>query len=286
MKKVRVKMDMHNTYVECDEDAVTLPKYVNAVVDWRTRPLIDKLSLKRPAWHFVSSSYGNNMSNGTTSYQRFKVEDCGEELGYVDVESDWRDNKNYTYIFDCARLSRKRSRGQYTKTKNVDKAVKTILDNMFGLTLKERMLTVTAESRGIVSSIINDASFRYHNRVRILTPFLTGFATSRWEEFVASIPAEKDKSMAMELPPMIERNTTMQGVSRAQNAKHGAVVMEYNGRYYVQLDASPDDTHDYTLDTLPTGLKSNISLLKLVDKGTAIDGVGVRTTDTAFYVFI
>jgi hypothetical protein len=168
----------------------------------------------------------------------------------------------------------------------VDKAVKTITANMFSLTMKERMLQETSLARGQLHKVVNDASFRYHSIVRKLTESLTTFATSRWDEFVTYVDDTNDHPTAELLPAARERNRLMQGVTDVSSAKQGAVILEFGGRYYVQFDATPEDTHDFTLDTLPLTLKSHLSLLKLVDKDMAIEGVGMRTSDAVFYVYI
>lgn len=289
MSKIKITLaNMRNAYVECDPSETWSMRYgITAAVSPVLCPLFDKLSRKHPSWEFRAIDYGSKQSDGAYYYNKFFVVEMGEELGWITYDRSWRNNNEIIFQFDCERLRKKRTRGTLTHTKNMDKAVQTITANMYGITAKERMARAISETRTLVSSTVSDANFKFVNRARQLATDLAEFAIRHQDEFIASIKGPAERSHAEQLAATLERHKMMQSIHEATHTLRScAVVMEFGGRYYVQYDTSLKDVNEYTLDELPETLKVHMALLKLVDHGAAVEGIGVRKSNHEFFVIV
>lgn len=282
MTKTFVKLNVHNTFKECDEHIA--PRYEKATVKAAMVPLLDKLSRKNPSWEFYSSNYGSTDANGNHIFSRFTIKDFGEELGWIDYEVHWRDPTMNAYLFNGPRLEAKRSRGYASKARNVDKAAKLICANISSMTLVERIGKARSKATEVANAVHNKHYYRYRNLRDKLSDNFATFALARWEEFTAHIAGDRVASDAATLQ---DDYTLMQATSRlkeAYSADKGAVVLMHRDEYHVTYDTARDVVHSYKLDTVPADIKTGVALLKLMEVGKHIDDVGVRAEDGLFYV--
>jgi hypothetical protein len=89
--------------------------------------------------------------------------DSQQEIGEVWASRNWRTGE-YRYAFDNHRLRAKRSRGSCTETKDMKKALKLILENMYARTLSELMDT----TRKSATSKTNTAIYAIQRDFRIM----------------------------------------------------------------------------------------------------------------------
>lgn len=281
-QKTIVKLNVHNTFKECDE--YMAPRYEKATVRTEMVPLLDKLSRKNPSWEFYSANYGNTDPNGNYILSRFTIKDFGEELGWIDYEVHWRDPTLNTYLFNGPRLEAKRSRGHASKARNVDKAAKLICANISSMTLAERITKARSKATEAANAVHHKHYYRYRNlRDKLGNTFAT-FVLARWEEFTAHIAGDK---LASDAATLQDDYTLMQSTSRLKNAyaaDKGAVVLMHRDDYHVTYDDARETVHSYKLDDVPANIKTGVALLKLVEVGKHIDDVGVRAEDGLFYV--
>jgi hypothetical protein len=283
MANTVVKLNVHNTFKECTE--MDADRFQKAIVQPVVETLIDKLSRKNPSWEFYAVGYGSTTSAGVHYFSRFKIKDFGEELGWIDYETHWRDADKNTYTFDGPRLEAKRSRGSASKARNVDKAAKLICANISSMTLAERMLKARHRAHEAIGTLSSRASYRYRQTRETLSDTFATFALARWEEFEAHIVGTMP-TVQSAASILLDDYTNMQvaiRISAMRISDKGATVHINKDDYHVTYDDAPDVIHTFKPDTVPTGIKTSIALLKLVETGKHIDNVGIRVDDGLFY---
>jgi len=281
MTTTLIKLNVYNAFKEVEEPIPA--SYAGAIVKPEMALLLDKLSHKNPSWEFYASGYGGTV-DGVRTFSRFLIKDFGEELGWIDYEIHWRDIALNTYLFNGPRLEAKRSRGHASKARNVDKAAKLICANISTMTLTERMGKARSKANETASSVYGKHYYRYRNLRDKLSDNFATFVLARWEEFTAHIAGDRFASDAATLPDDYALMLSTARLKEAYNIDQGAVVLMYRDDYHVTYDSARDTVHSYKLDDVPADIKTGVALLKLVEVGKHIDGVGVRAEDGLFYV--
>lgn len=278
MSKIRIPMDMYNTFRECEEGYDNAAHNANAKVHSFMRPLFEALSRARPDWQFITAS---NSTNATFEYYDFRVEVDGENLGSISSSTDWRTGVR-AYDFDCGDLRARRQRGQVNSTKDIKKATKLILDNFRVLTPAEHLKAALSSVSSHTTAKVANARYAVDRAVSILKPNLIGLVRDNYEAFTATLPKAASKAAAEILPDydtFVEYDT----VSSAFGSRVGAVVKLLGSRYLVHwLVEDVIDVYDTT--TLPDCIKAQVAMLKLTEDKQIIPGIGARGTDGALYV--
>lgn len=282
--RVRVPLNIPGTFYEGTPDIIATPRVANGVVRPFMAPLIEALLRKHPTWQFVTSGYGEAVGSGYY-HSRFVIFDHGAELGWVDRENNWRTSVE-SYAFDNHRLSAKRSRGAYTKTKDLNKALKLINDNIYGLTLAE----ITRKFRSGASSTVSQHSSRmwrgYVENRNELADTMVNFVAKRWEEFSAISLTDKESGARQSLLASLERYRGMLAIEQSRIHDNGAILFCFGDQYYVQADTNREHTAagPFTLDNLSSKMKTALAMLRLVPVGEMVDHIGVRVEDNLFYI--
>ena len=286
MAKTLVKMDQYNTFRQCQQEDAHLPRNAAARVDTFIAPLLAELSKKRPAWQFVSSGWGDLSNCGTHySYHRFTIMEDGEELGWVDKDKDWRSG-GYKYEFDGPRLRASRTRAKAQVTKDLKKAVKTILGGIYALTLTERMSIARKEANSKTDKAVYPIQRDYRQCRDVLSASMVSFVLDNWEAFSAyTMPDPATERARDTLRDRYERLLAAEAAESAKRNGLGAVVVERGNAMYVEYDNKQGQFHHTTVDKLPDNLKLGVAMLKLVEPETMVDYVGVRVDAKTYYVF-
>lgn len=283
MDKVVIKLNVHNTFKECDEEMVS--RFERGTVLPVMATLIDKLSRKNPSWEFYASGFGHLNSDGNHVFSRFRIVDFGEEVGMIDYETHWRTADLNTYVFNGPRLEAKRTRGYASKTRNVDKAVKLICANISSMTLQERISKARSKARESSSAVYQRSAYNYRNLRDKLGESFASFVMERWDEFSAHITGTSVASDAVTLPDVYTTYKDTGRLLEAYRTGKGAMVYMYKDQYHVTHDDQSEELiYSYTLDTVPENIKTSVALLKLVEVGKYIPDVGIRAEDGLFYV--
>jgi hypothetical protein len=283
MAIIKVKLDQYNVFKECDDSERDYMANTNPQVHPDMRDLIDRLTSKKPNWEFICANTGSrNPAGDRYVYSKFEIREMGEELGWINKETNWRDS-SFSYIFDNERLKAARKRTSYTKSKDVKKAAKLICDNFYTRTPAELMKEVRQTLYARVSNNANRLSYDVRDtKSKLLEDFLK-FAMANQDRFVDTIQTEKGKQLAVQLPDMIEKAKNSEDMRIANTSNKGAYVIERGNMFLVSRNES-SEVVAYTLEDLPIGIKGDVALLKLVGNGEYIAGVGTRGTDNTFYV--
>jgi len=283
MRKILVKMDTHNVFKECEEGEEGNLRNSDARVHDFLMPLFDELAKKRPTWTYVAKGWGDLSNSGTFYYYgRFTIMDGGQEIGEVWASKNWRTGEN-KYAFNNHRLQTTRRRGNCAETKDLKKAVKLILANMYALTTAELMDTTRSKATNKARNTIYNIQRDFRNQRDKLLPNMEAFILDNWEAF------EKHNTYSL-----TDKQRFKEGYASAAKATEAeqllvnnkyALVVDVGDQIHVEHSAQQGAIHSYTLDGLPLHIKQGVAILKLCDVDTLLDGVGVRTGDTTYIVF-
>lgn len=282
---IRLPMDMHNVFRECELGTETWDKNAKAVVDSGMRDLIEKIARKRPHWQFISEAMGRMRDDGSYAYVRFVIEDSGDRLGKIDLARDWRTGE-HVFELDNPRLRAKRERNGYTKTKKVDKAVKLVVDNYYGRTLPERLSVARAERNTVLSDVMRSASYKVDRIMRELQPQLVSFLTNN-PQIAEQITMQEPSSAAnlTTLPGACQEAATTRVIYDANQVGAGVTVLAWRDRFYTVGSVSDTpDTVEYNYDTVPPHIAMGIGMLKLVGIKESIPDIGTRVSEDVFFV--
>jgi hypothetical protein len=108
-------------------------------VERYVKPFVEALAKKYPQWRFTATQYWRQNPNEGEPYaeaHRFYVYDGRESLGVI--STDYGRSQEKVYTITNERISDARKRGDTVKTKDLNKAVKTV-GKMFGAKTIESM---------------------------------------------------------------------------------------------------------------------------------------------------
>jgi hypothetical protein len=281
MTKTRKLLNVHNTYYTvAGVDPAAIERANDSIVHPFMVPLIEALQLKRPHWEFEATGFGTRgvgeYSNNVL-HDTFYIYDNGDKLGTI--ERDYYGDAN-TYAAGNHRINAKRQVGMRKKSKHLKVITAEILKEFYPLTIDE----LAAEKYKKAHSAMQQATYRdrrasTHNIEKLHEPMLAYLTSGdRWAEFLAV----QDK------PEVMRAKETY--YSLAESAR---VAKDIGGAHHVLLIERPRDiivkpfdgaAHSTNLDQLSDHIKTSLALLKMTEKDTLIDGVGVRTADDTFYI--
>jgi hypothetical protein len=241
---------------------------------------IEKLAPMYPLWQFVVPKVlmGDEVNT-------FKVVANGEELGSISRLYHGRD---YVVAVTNHRISGSRVRGSEYKTKDVDKAVLKVKKTFSPRNPKERIAEAHAEAGRLLNSqengklralnkheySISAAMMEYVKDVGY-AGFLAHVHTlePRFRDVVLA-HIENEKELRMEVKSIEE-------IRRQFDNQNAALIVRDSGKYLVRID---DNVQIYDDNTLPESMKRNLGMLKLVDAGFFLSGVGCRVNNEVFVV--
>lgn len=284
MTKIFIPMDMHNTFRECNYDAQNNDRNARAKVMTFMRPLIDALTVKRPNWTFVAAgSYGYQQDNGDYHYHRFAVMSGEEELGWIAREVNWRTGE-LSYEFNSRYLEKKRTRGRSTRTKDVKKAAKLIIENFSELSYDEHVRAVGNAVGSFLANQHTRTMYRTRTTIEKLSTEVIAYLQPQWDKFIASLSTDAARELAMQFPDFVREANEAATMYDLHKPKNTGAYVRLLGEKYVVKRLGSDDIHVYTHSTLPDDLRGPIGALKLVPDETLIDGIGIRAASGAFYI--
>jgi hypothetical protein len=114
--------------------------------------------------------------------------------------------------------------------------------------------------------------------------FAKQYVANHWEAFLVEAKASGTDLSYVGVYPAI-RSLSMEA-DRVGTAvrEHKGVVVVIHGATYVVRGINQDEPVLYTSDTLPSDVKTKLALLKLMDNNEYIDGVGVKASDSTYFI--
>jgi hypothetical protein len=241
---------------------------------------IVKLAPMYPLWQFVVPRV--NMGDEVSM---FEVMMNGQKLGSITRMYHGRD---YVIAVGNHRISENRTRGSEYKTKDVDKAVLKVKKTFFPRNPNELLSEAQKEADRFLNSQENgkDRALEKH-KYNIREAMLSYVLGAGYEGFLAHVQTleprvrdrvlndiEGEKELRMEVKSIEE-------IRRQFEKQIAALIVRDSGKYLVRID---DNVQIYDDNTLPESMKRNLGMLKLVDAGFFLSGVGCRVNDEVFVV--
>lgn len=283
MRKVLVKTNLHNVFYECREDEQDNSTNKNLEVIAHMQPLLRELSKKQPTWAFVCTSKTimdhANLRYGCTT---FDVMCDGEKLGRLWSERHWRTGER-KFAYDNKRMSAQRQRGRHTETKNLKKAVKDILTNMYPTTVQEYVHGARSVVSGKFSNTVFSLRKDRDNAVGKLQDTLVAFALDNPDTIKQYAPSAAE--WVDNLFVTRDAYGPAEAASKAHQNGNSWVVACRGDTYYVSMDKSGGEIETYTIMTLPDRIKQAVGVLKIAPDGTFVPGLGYRAYENTYLVF-
>jgi len=243
-------------------------------------PVLDRLLKERPTWRFKSTQ--NFYGSATAKVTNLDIYDGDEVLGRLWIEHHWRDG-GVRYNFDNFRLSKTRQRSGVSYTTKPDVAAKRIVKAFHLKTPKERASDAYADVRKAVSQVVTDASWPLRRGRSVIEKELFAYAVRNWETIAPHLGPDAAK---VDLPALHEADREAYDLSVAFEGALGVTVrIESNGNYTISRNEG--GTYDVVTVTdalLPEHVRGALGLLKLVQDGVHIDGVGLRVRANLYFV--
>jgi len=266
-----------NSHTPTDRYVVTMPAMVR---------LLTELTIKRPTWEFTSIHMVRR-SDGVITCNQFDVYEKGERIG--DITTGWSNRRGGAaesdYRYDTPRLEKGRQRGTWTKTTNLDKAVKGILKAFTPKTLSER---ITAAEQAVETFTRNAAS-RYVNGFNTIwrnSAFeLMDYVVDNWDDIGEGMVAMGLNPLPDEARDIYLKARGANRMLKTYNEDEGALVLIRGNDYIVVRGSDETQTTEImSSEQLPPVVRRNIGFLKLHGEGMVFDA-GVRGGDDVFYVY-
>jgi predicted nucleic acid-binding Zn-ribbon protein len=241
---------------------------------------ITKLAPMYPLWQFVVPKV--HMGDEVNT---FEVMTNGQKLGSISRLYHGRD---YVVAVTNHRISESRTRGSEYKTKDVDKAVLKVKKTFFPRNPKERLAEAHAEAGRLLNQQENGKARALNNHEYNISAAMMEYVKDiGYAGFLAHLqtlePRIRDKLLAhiegeKELRMEIK---SIEEIRRQFEKQIAALIVRDSGKYLVRID---DNVQIYDDNTLPESMKRNLGMLKLVDAGFFLSGVGCRVNDEVFVV--
>lgn len=244
--------------------------------------MIRLIQKKRPHWTFKNTiEYVWSLASsqeGHINIEKVQVYDGDDHLGWVGwgQKNGWG---NRVYQFDNFRLKGARSRGSANYSSKVETAASRIIKTFHSKTPKELMddAATNVGKAAYYNSV--DRQQEYNTAYRKISNAIEKFVVANWQHIQ---PELGDIASAMDLPELIATAKRASALNAVYKDGRGWVILaQTNGRYITKRDGI---INTYTDADLPDRMRMGLGLLKMVEDGTAIDGIGVRGKNSVFFV--
>jgi len=241
---------------------------------------IVKLAPMYPLWQFVVPRV--NMGDEVAT---FEVMMNGQKLGSI---TRMYHGNNYVIAVANHRISESRTRGSEYKTKDVDKAVLKVKKTFFPRNPKE---LISEASQHAESFLLNQENGKERelekHKYSIREAMLDYVRGAGYEGFLAHVQTLEPRISAgvskhLEAEEQLRMEVkSIEDIRRQFDKQIAALVVRDSGKYLVRID---DNVQIYDDNTLPESMRGKLGMLKLVDAGFFLSGVGCRVNDEVFVV--
>jgi len=248
-------------------------------------PLVRLVMKTQPSWKVVIES-ANISSDGPRRANTCRLYADNEELGVLSMGLN--NKSNHVFELDNHRLKASRQRGWMTTTISMKKALKIILNDFAPRSMKEHLAEASKKISSAVSTAVSMNTRPVRDALMYLEKPFQQFAIDNWETFretegANSVPASKGELLDTFLGTY-ERGQAASSLGDKHNKNAGYYVVLHGSEYIISQLNKRDEVQTLTSDKLSEHMRVRIGLLKLVEDGQFIAGVGVRTNATMFYV--
>lgn len=262
---------------------------VLATMDTFLAPLVERLALAHPEWHFKShycrKYYGNSTGDAEFSMvvERVQVVDKYEALGELGYDYT---SKGKRFYVSNHRTEKMRERGSGMKTIHLDKACKHV-DKYFGrMNHDEKIVHAKGQADQIVWQAKNGATYPVNGVWNVINDIAKEFVVENLETFKSFMKTNTnatatDLAKVDTLPELVAE---MNGVNKIEEwyRQNKATLVLLDGMNYIVKHANQVEIK--TSEELPDYVRRGVGMLKLVEPQHAISNIGIRVNDTTFVV--
>lgn len=252
------------------------------------KPFVEALAKKYPQWRFVSTQFWHQRPDNGDAYAeayRFYVYDGREALGQI--STDYGRNHEKVYAIHNERIADARERGDTTKTKDLNKAVK-IVGKMFGAkTINERLAEAQNDAANEIYRVFQDRASTFQRTYDHIAKHLMPYIMANYESLAPiAVQGGANADAVGKLVSAHEEFKITKEIHECQQNNTGAVVLIHGSDYAVmgKDDTGEHKTRIFSTDTLPPHIKRSVGMLKLVEPKYFIKGAGMKIHDQAFFV--
>jgi hypothetical protein len=278
-----IPLDVPNTTYEQPKAEGTLPTTVHPFLV----PILTKLAKAKPNWKFVGTRRAFAFASDSTKRwaNNFMVYENGQHLGSL-----WRDYNNAgdTIGINCERLDNKRLRGRATFTKDTVKAFKLVIGN-FGLpTPEELVVEGRSKANSVVATCFSRSFHSSRSTMNVVEGVVFDFVSEQKAELAAFAGAANLPIGATLLSDMWDaraKHGEIVYINRCWADHTATLVIRYDDGYLLQSTSTDNaPVTKVTSEQLTPETRTALGMLKLVEVGKYIAGMGVRVSVDTFVV--
>lgn len=249
-------------------------------------PLIETLAVKHPEWRFVGTNYRTTVLEGTdntlaTIYRRFEVFAGKESLGFLYSDYSYGRRKDM-YVIRNHRTEEVFVRASAIKTSDLKKAVKHVEKMFYTLTSREFVAQKLEEAGRAIADIASTKDALARQFERQVRHHLRKYIRTHKESVLLTMPEQKDRE-AFEKAFALESEVDMlRAAYGAFNSTRGHRIVQRGDNYYEILN---EGLKEYASDDLTESMRHKLGILKLVEDGQAVEGIGFRHSSDTFILF-
>jgi len=248
-------------------------------------PFIESLAVKHPEWKFVGTDYRTTILEGTSTlahvYRRFEVRAGKELLGHLWQDYSYGRRKDM-YVIKNHRTEEALIRANAIKTSDVGKAVKLVEKMFYALTTKELMEQKLKEVYTAVNDLVSTKMNQGRNVERAVRGHIMEYIHAHLDAVMLNIPDPADRHKLQEYFKFADEAKILHGVIDVLQSYKGHKIIQRGDVYYAAVGDGVKELTNYDL-TEP--MKHKLGILKLVEDGQAVEGVGFRHSDNTFILF-
>lgn len=259
------------------------PAVVNKRILGLLEPVIYELASTNPTWTFKEIPTQYTVVDDTRMVKGFTVHSGEASLGRISMSRNYSGRSSTSWVFDISnpRITRARERGSEITTGNPKTALKAVRKFFGPLTLGEKLDITQGVAKTAGYQALIDARERHNRANNSIQPAIAAFVHANWAQVLDSMQ-DSDRAVAESLTELREEQLSMETFLHQVSAKeHLTVLIEDDT--YITHDGKTAQT--YTSETLPTGIKVNIGMLKLLETGKVVRDVGIRISGKSFILY-
>ena len=256
------------------------------------QPFLEKLALKYPQWTFEQDNHNYTWDNQSGKSLKsnivatcFKVLDKREELGSVYYERVYNQEKEYRYCIDNFRVQQMRERGSGMKTIHENKALKHV-DKYFGRkNLDEKLIEAKDLAQRCVSNVASSLAGKFDWEFNRLEELAKQFIVQKhWDDFASYVSTNFTGNAVdlISMPERFERKMAGKQIKDAMSKDEHYLVHVDNQNYAIFRKNEP--TQIKVSEELPDVIRRSVGMLKLVEDGQIVSGIGCRVNATTYVV--
>lgn len=237
--------------------------------------LVDAVAVKFPSWCIqgIALSRHTNTELHITGFKVWDDSNPRVNVGTLTMTKRYTQHgAEFVYVLNAPRISAARERGSTIQTKDLKVAFKAVKKYFTPPPLAERFEDLTHEAVQFSGGL-----YRRHDNQRqhvrsTVYPVIQHYIRSNWEDFIATIEPVHVPAI-MELADMEHNCEHAKKFHEAVNANKVLTVLTDGDKYVVRYK---ERISKWDSDALPEDVRRSIGMLKLSDKHTLVEDVGVR----------